>query len=251
VQGYNPPFTPSLGLEYQLFRSDLWRVVAMASSGFGYRVPTLNERFWAILGNPDIKPETSFNNEIGLSVKRTNSNQVLEGNITLFRNLVDNWTYWNPAKRYRVENLQSVLSKGLEVDLKHELKIDNYLLNNRFGYGLNDVSQDKEFGPYTANIVGKQLIYVPKHTINLSSGIQFEQLQLTVRQQFSSRRFITFDHSGSSLQPYYLLNLNLGYQYKKLNFALTCNNLTNTAYASLRRTLMPLRTFGLNVMAIL
>jgi iron complex outermembrane receptor protein len=252
VTGYDPPFTPSLGVEYVAIRSAKSQLTVLGNASISYRVPTLNERYWLNLGNPDIRPESGFNKEIGLTLRHKHSEQTqIKVSITAFHNLIDNWTYWNPNTGYRVENLQQVLAKGLEIDLGVKSLIDKYLLSADLRYALTNSSQQKLFGPYTADIVGKQLIYVPRHVVSSTASVSKNNLSLTVQQQFTSERHITFDHSGRPFPPYYLLNVVLNYQIKKpktqIDIAVQGNNLTNTLYPNVKKNAMPLRTVSLNV----
>jgi iron complex outermembrane receptor protein len=129
--------------------------------------------------------------------------------------------------------------------------IDKYLLSADLRYALTNSSQQKLFGPYTADIVGKQLIYVPRHVVSSTASVSKNNLSLTVQQQFTSERHITFDHSGRPFPPYYLLNVVLNYQIKKpktqIDIAVQGNNLTNTLYPNVKKNAMPLRTVSLNV----
>ncbi len=86
--------------------------------GRSYRVPTLNERYWKSLGNPNIRPEDGFNKEIGLEGKHVANNiHSFTASITTYHNRISNWTYWNPANNFRVENLQLVVAKGVETQI--------------------------------------------------------------------------------------------------------------------------------------
>jgi vitamin B12 transporter len=252
VTGYDPPFTPSLGVEYVAMQSAKSQLRLLGNVSVSYRVPTLNERYWLNLGNPDIKPESGLNKEIGLAFWHKHSEQTQSKlSVTAFHNLIDNWTYWNPNTGYRVENLQQVLAKGLEVDWNAKSLINRYLIMADLRYALTNSSQQKLFGPYTADIVGQQLVYVPRHVMSSTLSASKNNLSLTVQQQFTSARYITFDHSGQPFPPYYLMNAVLNYQFKKkkiqTDVAIQGNNLTNTLYPNIKKNAMPLRTVSLNV----
>ena len=252
VSGYDPPFTPSVGIEYITFRSIKSQLTLSANASVSYRVPTLNERYWLNLGNPDIKPESGLNKEIELTWQHKHSAQTQSKvSVSAFHNLIDNWTYWNPNTGYRVENLQQVLAKGLEIDFNVKSLIDKYLIVADLRYAMTNSSQQKLFGPYTADIIGRQLIYVPRHVVSTTVSVSKNNLSLTAQQQFTSARYVTFDHSGRPFPPYYLLNMILNYEFKtpktKIDIAIQGNNLTNTLYPNVKKNAMPLRTASLNV----
>lgn len=255
VEGYNPPFTPSLGIDYLLGENKTDRINISSNLAYSYRVPTLNERYWANLGNPDLKPEVSFNKEVGLVWKRRTSEKLHQQyGISAFHNLIDNWTYWNPDKNYRVENLQQVLAKGLELEASQFIYLSKSIVNTQFQYALTNSSQQKTFGAYTQDILGKQLIYVPRHTFNSTIGITKGLWTLTAQQLYHSKRYITFDHSGQAFPGYYLLNVWMAYKLKfknhHLNIQAQGNNLTNTLYANLKKNAMPMRSVSLNLIFV-
>jgi vitamin B12 transporter len=245
---YRVPFTPSFGLDYKLITKQNTQIVLTGSVAKSYRLPTLNERYWIVLGNLNIKPEKGFNKEIGFEWKQLlgKSYKVSLG-ISAFHNLIDDWTYWNPDKNYRVENLQQVLSKGLE--FTSSMKYNDFLAQKSAGlilsYSLTNASQQKVYDIYATDIMGKQLIYVPRHAI--SSSIYYGQKHWNIGLQgmFNSARFITFDHSGQPFPPYMILNTTFNYTIKKINLVFQANNLTNTVYPNIKKNAMPGRNFQL------
>ena len=252
VTKFNPPFTPSFGIEYAIFQKSNTKISLPANVSLSYRVPTLNERFWVNLGNPDIMPEKGFNKEFGVVwlQKISNTMQAKVG-IAVFHNLIDNWTYWNPEKNYKVENLLQVKAKGYEIETSIKYKSNLWQLTTDVQYAFTNSSQQKEFGAYSKEILGKQLIYVPRHVISSSSSITRKSFSLSIQQLFNSERYITFDHSGLPFPPYYLLNLMFSYQKllknNQLDLMLQGNNLTNTLYPNLKKNAMPMRSVALTV----
>ncbi len=252
VSGFGPPFTPSFGIEYLAFRTTNSQLTISGNTSLSYRVPTLNERYWVNLGNPDIRPEQGFNKELGVSFKHKNSDKTQSKlTISAFHNLIDNWAYWNPDKGYRVENLQQVLAKGLEFDFTIKSLIKNTLISFDAHYALTNSSQQKLYGPYTEDILGKQLVYVPRHVVGSTLMASKATWSLHIQQQYNSERYITFDHSGQPFPPFYLLNAVLNYQLKtskfRVDMAIQANNLTNTLYPNVKKNAMPLRTISLNL----
>ncbi len=252
VTKFDPPFTPSFGVEYAIFQKGNTKISLPANVSLSYRVPTLNERFWVNLGNPDIKPEKGFNKEMGVVwlQKISNTTQTKFG-ATVFHNLIDNWTYWNPDRNYKVENLLQVLAKGFEIESSLKNKSNFWQISLDLNYAFTNSSQQKEFGNYSKDILGKQLIYVPRHVVISTSSITRKAFSLSIQQLFNSERYITFDHSGLPFPPYYLMNLMLSYQKllknNQLDLVLQGNNLTNTLYPNLKKNAMPMRTIALTL----
>ncbi len=250
---FNVPFTPSFGVDYKLFAKQNTQVTLTGNIAKSYRLPSLNERYWRVLGNPDIKPERGLNKEIGIELRHL-INKFYKTTIAInaFHNLIDDWTYWNPAKNYRVENLQQVLSKGLEIT--SSLKFNDFLAKKTAGvilsYSLTNTSQQKVYDIYAADIIGKQLVYVPRHAASGSAYYGQQRWNASLQAMFNSARYITFDHSGQPFPPHFILNATLNYKlnifHKSTNLVLQANNLTNTVYPSVKKNAMPGTNFQLS-----
>ncbi|QRR04250.1 TonB-dependent receptor [Dyadobacter sandarakinus] len=251
VTGYHVPFTPSAAAEYRLAGTATYNLTARASIARSYRVPTLNERYWKDLGNPDIKPEHGWNYEAGIEQQyRTAYGHVLKLSLAAYRNRIKDWTYWNPSKNYRVENLQQVLTQGLEVEAGWRYNSEAWQYGLDAGYALNKSYQEKAYDAYAADIVGKQLVFVPLHSGNVSAFIQRKLTRLSLQGQALSRRFTTFDNA-QYLDGYALANLILAHTVliKNVNIQgqLQVNNMANVFYLNVRNFAMPGRNFALSL----
>lgn len=243
---YKAPFTPAFGFNYNLFTNKTQQLEFLANIARSYRLPTLNERYWKVLGNPAIQPENGFNKEIGLEYKQLHGKYIKSSlSVNAFHNLIDNWTYWNPEKNYRVENLQQVLSKGLE--FSSSFKYNDFIQQKAAGlilaYSLTDASQQKVYDVYAKDLIGKQLIYVPRHAISGSIYYGQKRWNASLQGVFNSVRYFTFDHSGQPFSPYFILNSTFTHKIKIMsqdaNLVLQANNLTNTVYPNVKRNAMP------------
>ncbi len=252
VTGYNPPFTPSLGTEYGLIQQKKYNLKIKGSSSRSYRVPTLNERYWKDLGNPNIKPESGWNKEIGLE-----QNYILSDShsysmsLTAYHNRIKNWTYWNPAKNYKVENLQEVLARGIELQAGWKGNMGLWKGGANVGYALTRSSQEKIYDAYASDIIGKQLVFVPQHSGNFNGFIQYKNTRLTAQIQSVGKRFTTFDNSRF-FEPYALGNLlaetTLDWNKAQIRIQGQVNNITNTFYLNVRNNAMPGRSFAVNLL---
>ncbi|WP_461126278.1 TonB-dependent receptor plug domain-containing protein [Spirosoma aerophilum] len=252
VTHFNPPLTPSLGTEYRLVQHSKFGLTAKAAISRSYRVPTLNERYWAGLGNPDLLPEKGFNLEAGLaSTLVINEHLSLTSEATVYRNRVDNWTYWNPTTNYHVENLQLVVARGGELTASLAYARNNWRAGLRAGYALTRSSQERAYDTYAQEVIGKQLIYVPIHTETLNAYVQRGQTRLSIQTQASSRRYITFDNSqffkGITLTNILLeTTTKLGPVPVRLQGQI--NNVFDALAFSVKRNALPGRNWALNVL---
>ncbi len=254
VTKFDPPFTPSLGAEYFLVQKETYNLKLKGSIGRSYRVPTLNERFWKELGNPDIRPENGWNKEVGLEQNIViDANQTFSASLTAYHNRIKDWTYWNPTQSYRVENLQQVLARGIEALAGWRYQINDWKSGINLGYALNKSAQEKAYDAYSSDIISKQLVFVPMHSGNLNAFIQYKNTRLTGQAQMISKRFSTFDNT-QFLEGYTLSNLLAEHTFVwdkiKMRLQGQINNLANTFYLNVRNNAMPGRSFALSLTLI-
>ena len=257
VTRYDPPLTPSLGAEYRLinqekYRRAAFRLTAKGSVSRSYRVPTLNERYWKTLGNPEIRPEDGFNKELGLEMKwlPTEAQQVT-ASLTTYHNRVDDWTYWNPDRNYRVENLQLVVARGVEMQAQWRATFPVWQTGATLGYALNRSSQERVYNAYAGAIVGKQLVYVPVHQGTFSAHAQRGILRFTTQVRGQTRSFTTFDNSRD-LPGYVLVNLLAEAHWQRgrwrTDLQAQANNIFDALYLNVGQNAMPGRSFSLNLL---
>jgi vitamin B12 transporter len=238
------PFTPALGIDFEAFKTKNISLSFPSNFSYSYRVPTLNERYWIKYGNPDIKPEQGKNLETGMVLSFKQNQNLSKLQINAFRNLVDDWVYWNPAKNYKAENLQTVLAKGLEISLSNTIEAK---FKTNINYAYTHTSQQKIYGAYTADIIGKQIIYIPKHTLSQNLNLYHKKWIFILQQNFNSTRYTAFDHSGSNFRPYYIGNIICAYTAKQTTVNLKINNFSNTLYPNIKNNAMPMRSYGVQI----
>lgn len=90
---FTMPFTPSLGLEGPVINN--LKIKATVSKNF--RIPTFNDLYWIPGGNSELKPETSWNQDIGLLYKTDTASRIdFYSELTAFNSMVDDWIMWIP-----------------------------------------------------------------------------------------------------------------------------------------------------------
>jgi vitamin B12 transporter len=88
-----------------------WKATAMHSTAF--RAPTFNELFFPGFGNPDLQPEKSVSNELGLQYARDNHLLRVALFSTKYKNLIQ--TVVLPPSTFIAENVASARVKGAEM----------------------------------------------------------------------------------------------------------------------------------------
>lgn len=251
VTGYRPPFTPSFGLEYKFIQQERWQLTAKGSLARSYRVPTLNERYWADIGNPDLRPERGFNKEIGISAQIQSTSRLrYTAELTTYHNRVDDWTYWNPARNYRVENIQQVLARGIEWQSSLAYTTTDWHTGLRLGYAITRSTQEKAYSVYAPDVIGKQLVYVPLHTGTVHAFVQYKNTRLSIQNSINSRQYITFDNI-QALPAYVLTNVlaerPFSWKYVRGRIQGQINNVFDVLYLNVKRNAMPGRNYALSL----
>lgn len=242
-------FTYSIGAE-QRFTKYLALRASMAKI---YRVPTFNDLYWTPGGNPNLIPESGYNEDAGLQLRFiSNQRTLLSFEPTVFNRTIANWIIWLPGTYYWTPtNIMEVWSRGLETKstwAQKMGKIDfkSVLLTN---YVLSTNEKLKTTGDVS---LGKQLIYVPMYSTQASITVSYRTYMLLYNQTYVGYVYTAADHSAY-IKPYSLINLKLSKQFEIKDYSLSIygavNNLNNISYQVLASRAMPLRNyqFGINL----
>lgn len=232
------PFMPTFSISAKFFS---WDITTKLTKEF--RVPTLNETFWTPGGNPSLKPENGWNEELWM----TNENIAGTGvriTSTLFHRLMDNWILWAPQDGsffWSAGNIGKVRSYGL--DLQADKNIELLRLDILFSMGYNYVRSSYQTA-FTIPVieVGDQLPYTPKHKFFAHVQPSYRSFELSLDASYTgSSKGINED-----VEPFFLLDMFLIKNFKEGSYAgsisLGIQNLTNSTYRIIERRPMP----GLN-----
>lgn len=241
VSGYEVPFTPSVGLEYLLVNRTKHQATIKYQLGSGYRVPTLNDRFWQPGGNVNLRPESSLSVEVGLAGK-TKKTEILAYEITIYHMKVDNWILWLPEGSYwSPQNIKTVAGSGLEVNITINQKISAYTLRWLVNYAYTRSINQTGIDAFDRS-VGKQLPYVPLNNGNLSVTISHNQWTLGLVMDVTGKRFVTADNE-SVLPAFALLDFQASKTFKTKALDVVAfvnlNNILNSSYQNIKNKAMP------------
>lgn len=167
----SPVLSPRVAAMWAL--DQRWKL--RGAMGFGYRQPSFMERYidwfhsgvgYAIIGNPDLKPERSFGINLGLEYYHPGAYQVsLMLYLTEFRDMIDDYIYTGEDNPYSVtafsyRNINRVRYTGLE--FQNRWKVSQQWLAS-WGYNFVD-NRNVETGALIAN--------TQPHTANLRVSYQ-------------------------------------------------------------------------------
>lgn len=253
VDGDFTPLIPTAGLTLRPFKA---RNLGIKASVYrNYKVPTLNDLYWASGGNPNLRPENGWGQEAGLTYSWNPSqrgvfNQV-EAGVTAYHGLYDQWIQWtpNPAGLWEAQNIQQVRTQGVEANLTTTWQLNK--MKCKLGGAYSYTSSKNLEGPAVSEEeAGKQLIYVPFHKVRGHGQLYWKGFTLRYQHRVVGKRFVTRDHY-QYLPLYDRANVSLRKAFSMnpitLNAQFKVQNLYDEEYQEMAWRPMPGRSFFLSV----
>lgn len=237
------PLTPSLGVEYYLKKQFL----LFGNISKTYRLPTFNDLYWNPGGNPDLKPESGWSNDLGVNFFKDNKKYQYNFKLNLFSNLVDDWIIWLPESGaiWTPKNIRKVWSKGFEADAGVDFSIEKAKVGIYTNYSFTSSSVQSTSINDNA-LVGKQLIYVPKNMLNSGINITLKDYWAIVSYNLVGKRYVQSDNSVS-IPWYHTMDISFGrnISIKKISseMIVKVNNIWNEEYQSIQWRPMPYRNY--------
>jgi iron complex outermembrane receptor protein len=213
------------------------------------RVPTLNDRFWAPGGNPELMPEIGFevenNNRIYLL-----SNLLLSASV--FYGQTSNWIIWLPMTNglWSPKNVKEVERYGIESKAELYFSVKSVQIGLDFQYNYLKATTINSYSLNDASL-NKQLMYVPNHQTQFNIDLAFKKIRIFYSQSCVGSVYI--DSENNSYLPYYL-PADLGVDWtskfiagKQIVVGLKIINLFNEDYHIIANRPMPGMHFLLNL----
>jgi vitamin B12 transporter len=173
------PLTASLGWEQQIGQHKLPfveknRLVWRGSAARNYNLPALNDLYWAVLGNPSLRPESSWSAETGLDWTMRSAHGFSAGaQVTAYTMRIQDRIQWSPGNDgvWRPSNLFRSKSAGLEIAGQSQYVRAHWRVTTKAAYQWTRA----------VNAAGFQLLYVPRHTAQANCSVQYRQLSVQWR----------------------------------------------------------------------
>lgn len=248
VLGKAIPIMPAYGLEYQINS----KFTVRGNVSRSYRLPSFNDLYWAVWGNPNLLPESGWNEEISFLGKTTIADKIhIQTNITAFNKNVINWIIWVPDAGGNIspQNIAAVWSRGLEAEWKINLNLQKWEFYAGGLHNLTLTSNEKSKSLNDSSI-NKQLIYTPgiKHLFQLSAG--YKGFLFSYYHNYTGIRYTSTDNQ-SWLLPYQTAKISFAKSFKvkthSIRVQLNINNLYNETYQVMQNRPMPLRNYQLSI----
>ncbi len=234
------PFTPSLGIDVKVLKY----FIVKANVAEHYHLPTLNELYWGQGGNPDLKAESGWSEELSLIHKHHYKGFSWELGGTVFNRNIDNWIIWLP-NNYNIwtpENVLQVWSRGVEykLNLSYSVRKFKVQLSGMYNYVLS--TNEKAATANDASL-NKQLIYVPIQNAQGNITVSWKGTVVSYTHVYTGYRYTSSDNL-EYLKPYAIGNINIGQTFllntSKIKVFVQLNNVWEETYQVLAYRAMPL-----------
>ena len=236
TNNYESPVLFSLGSSYQF--NKLYNLKLNVSRNF--RIPTFNDLYWETGGNPDLKPESSYQAEIGnvFTFKDISLTQ------TFYYIKIKDLLQWVPGKNgiWTPQNKDKVNSYGSETLLSWKKQFGKNIFSANASYAYT-VSED--------DATGNQLFFVPYNKV--ASSVSYSRNRITAYYQFLYNGFVytrADNNPDEIINDYTVSNLGIDYAFKFLNsfkLGFQVLNIFNENYESLENRPMPGRNFNMYI----
>jgi vitamin B12 transporter len=207
---------PGLDIGFKLSEN----LKAYGNLGITYRIPTYTDLYYSDSstdGNPNLKPEEAFAQEIGLkynSGRFTSSVAIFNRDAT---NLIDYIRQNITDAKFTATNIAKVNTKGFEVNTDYRFKIKEFNQTLSFGYNyLNDdiLDQNKDLSRYSLNTLKHQ--FITRFTSKLFKNV---------------RQNIIYKHAERSVgRSYNVWDASIIVDFNTFDFTVTANNIFNADY---------------------
>jgi vitamin B12 transporter len=200
-----------------------------------FNLPGFNDLYWPVSGRDDLKTELSHQGEL-----KYNFNVLGLKILTLmYGNHVKDWIQWIPISNglWTPSNQKTVLSKGFESHLSKEWNHAEIKVKAELQYHFNRTTALDHY--FENDLIGKQLIYVPQHTLTSGFLIGKNRQAISGSLRFTGKRYYTPDNQYH-LSPYYTVDIYYRYKlWDKVELNISIQNLTNHQYNIVRFFPMP------------
>ncbi len=250
------PIIPALFIDGVL--SERGNIIAKASISRNYRFPSLNDLYFMPGGNPNLRSESGWTYDVGLSFGVGDSKKYkLSGSATWFDSYISDWILWLPTTKgfFSPRNVKDVHAYGIElkasgmVYLGSGWQID---LDGNFSW-TPSINCGEKLSEADRSI-GKQLPYVPKYTATINGRLSWRGWAFQYKWCYYSERYTMSSNDFTltgKLPNYFMSNISLekrlSVKWADLNFKGVINNLFDEDYLSVLSRPMP----GINFQIIL
>ena len=242
------PIIPALFVDGVV--SKVGNITAKASISRNFRFPTLNDLYFLPGGNPNLRKESGWSYDAGLSFAIGKKGiYSLTGSASWFDSYIHDWILWLPTTKgfFSPRNIKDVHAYGVELQaaLKVALAKD-WQLDLDGTYSWTPSINHGEPISAADQSIGKQLPYVPKHSSSVTGRLSWRSWSFLYKWCYYSERYTMSSNDISltgKLPEYFMSNISLeklfSFRWADLSLKGTINNLFNEEYLSVLSRPMP------------
>ncbi len=231
------PLVPELGINFNLSPS----TQAKLKLSRNYRLPTLNDRYWTPGGNPDLKAESGWSQELSIVSDWQKGSSNYQISVTGFNRNIDDWILWTPVENQFIWspiNLEKVWSRGLEARLGWTYKKADWQFKIKLGYDyLRSTYQFSLSSPMIEE--GRQLLYTPVNQLFGQCSLEWKGLYLNYQHRYTSKTI----GQNENLPSYQTTRAKIAYQIDPGKYSIklffNLHNVWDQNYQIIERRPMP------------
>lgn len=242
------PLIPALFVDGVI--SKRGNVIAKASVSRNFRFPTLNDLYFLPGGNPDLKKESGWTYDVGVSfVLSKEGRYSLTGSLNWFDSHISDWIIWLPTTKgfFSPDNIKDVHAYGIESKMDLNVVMGKgwmLWMNGSFSW-TPSINEGEPRTPADQS-VGKQLPYVPLFSSAVTGSLSWRTWSFLYKWCYYSQRYTMSSNDISltgKLPAYFMNNIALekkfSFSWADLSLKGAVNNLFNEEYLSVLSRPMP------------
>ncbi|MCB0508410.1 MAG: hypothetical protein KDD21_08935 [Bacteroidetes bacterium] len=227
-----------------------------------YHFPDMNDRYWIPGGNPNLAPETGWTanmEQTGIfTSSRKRQEKIWENKLAfgvdVYYSKINNNIIWIPSygALWSPKNIKTTQLYGATFNLQQSIKqAQNFLFSYNIIYDFNRALILKDETNNSIN--GNFLRYNPQHALKINFYIEQKYIGIGANYTTMSKRYTDEENIEIyALKPYHLLDVYINFKatiqhQHTLQFLFKINNITNTAYESIRSYAQPLRHYAISI----
>ena len=230
--------------------SKVGNITAKASISRNFRFPTLNDLYFLPGGNPNLRKESGWSYDAGVSFAVGRKGLYsLKGSASWFDSRINDWILWLPTTKgfFSPKNIKDVHAYGVELQANLDVALSKeWQLGLDGSYSWTPSINQGEPISAADQSVGKQLPYVPKHSATVTGRISWRKWSFLYKWCYYSERYTMSSNDISltgKLPKYFMSNISLekiiSFRWADLSLKGTINNLFNEEYLSVLSRPMP------------
>lgn len=248
------PISPSIGTEYLWHKTESSTATIALQASRGYRIPTLNDRYWRPGGNLNLKPENAWHAESALVWNYNKNGQTISSSITGYQIWANEWILWLPSSQgfWSPANLQKVNAYGTEFQVSGVKQQGNFKIETTASYSFTRSRNVKGLTPGDAYTINSQLPYVPYHQASLLGACSIGTWSSGFSGAYTGLRYTTLDNMSYQSLPAYVLSevwfaKKLSAHALAATVRMAIDNVFDIYYENMMNRAMPGRSYLLSI----